>query len=87
MKMHLSGAAVLVLIASSPFAWGQQLTFEYIDTDGNGSLSKEEVAAIAVRFPGRPDPEDVFARWDANNDGKVTKQEFESRPRSGQRSR
>lgn len=85
MKMHLSRAAALALIASSPFARGQQLTFEYIDTDGSGLLSKEEVAAIAVRFPGRPDPEDVFARWDANEDGQVTKQEFESRPRGGPR--
>lgn len=81
MKMHLSRVAALGLIASAPFAWGQQLTFEYVDTDGNGTLSKEEVATIAVRFPGRPDPDDVFARWDANNDGKVTKEEFESRPR------
>lgn len=81
MKMHLFRAAAFVLIAVAPSAWGQQLTFEYVDSDANGSLSKEEVAAIAVRFPGRPDPEDVFERWDADGDGQVTKEEFDSRPR------
>jgi hypothetical protein len=83
MKMHLSRAAALALIASAPFAWGQQLTFEYVDSDRNGTLSKEEVAAIAVRFPGNPDPDDVFERWDANADGQVTPEEFDDRPRGG----
>jgi len=26
---------------------------------------------------------DVFGRWDANKDGSVSKQEFDSRPRGG----
>lgn len=87
MKMHLFRAAVLTLILSTPFAWGQQLTFEYLDTDNNGWLSKVEVAAFAGRIPGQPNPEDVFARWDANKDGQVSKQEFDARPRGGPQSR
>lgn len=86
MKMHLFRLAAFVSIAVAPFAWGQQLTFEYVDTDSSGTLSKEEVAAIAVRFPGNPDPDDVFERWDANGDGQVTPQEFDDRPRGGPRS-
>jgi Ca2+-binding EF-hand superfamily protein len=85
MKMHLSRAAALVMIAIAPLAWGQQqrLTFEYLDTDKNGSLSKEEVAAFAGRVPSKPKPEELFARWDTDKDGTVSKQEFEARPRSG----
>jgi hypothetical protein len=32
---------------------------------------------------GPPDPAQVFARWDTNGDGKVTKAEFDARPRPG----
>jgi Ca2+-binding EF-hand superfamily protein len=85
MKMYPARAAVLVLIAGAPFAWGQQqqLSFEYLDTDSNGSLSKEEVAAFATRIPRRPNPDEVFARWDTNKDGQVSKEEFDGRPRGG----
>ena len=84
MKMHVSRAAALVLIASAPLAWGQQqrLTFEYLDTNKDGSLSKEEVATFAERIPSKPKPEEVFVRWDTDKDGKVSKQEFDARPRS-----
>lgn len=83
MKNHVCRAAVLVLIASAPLAFGQQgrLTFEYLDTDASGWLSKEEVAAFAGRIPGQPDPDEVFARWDGNNDGQVSREEFDDRPR------
>jgi hypothetical protein len=30
---------------------------------------------------GPPDPAQIFARWDTNGDGKVTKAEFDARPR------
>lgn len=83
MRTHLSRAAAIVLIASAPLAWGQQqqLTFEPLDTDQDGWLSKEEVAAFAARIPNRPNADEVFARWDTNNDGKVSKEEFDTRPR------
>jgi Ca2+-binding EF-hand superfamily protein len=86
MKMHLSKAAALVLIASAPLAWGQQrqFSFEYLDTDKDGSLSQEEVANFATRIPSKPKPEEVFGRWDTNTDGKVTKEEFDTRPRGNQ---
>lgn len=32
---------------------------------------------------GPPDPAQIFARWDTNGDGKVTKAEFDARPRPG----
>jgi Ca2+-binding EF-hand superfamily protein len=85
MKTHVSIAAALVLIASAPTTWAQQqgrLTFEYLDTNKDGSLSVDEVATLAARIPSNPKPEELFARWDADKDGKVSKQEFDARPRN-----
>ncbi len=63
-------------------------TFDGLDKDKNGSLSKEEVAEWAKSLPPSPNgpprnPDDIFARWDTNKDGKVSKEEFENRPRGG----
>jgi hypothetical protein len=61
-------------------------TFAGLDTNKNGSLTKEEVGAF---FAGRggpqgaPNVDDIFGRWDANKDGSVSQQEFDSRPRQG----
>ena len=83
MKMQVSIAAALVLIATAPLAWGQQrLTFEFLDQNKDGSLSVEEVGTVAGRIPAKPKPEDLFARWDTDKDGKVSKQEFDARPRN-----
>lgn len=62
-------------------------TFDALDTDKNGSLSKPEVAAFFAGRPGgpqgAPNADAVFGRWDANGDGSVSKEEFDSRPRQG----
>jgi len=61
-------------------------TFSGLDTNKNGSLTKEEIGAF---FAGRggpqgvPNVDDIFGRWDANKDGSVSQQEFDSRPRQG----
>ena len=100
--MLSASAAVVLLGARIASAQPQPPTFEEIDKDKNGSLSKDEVAAFieARRAAGRaggggggpppgaggggpPDPAQIFARWDTNGDGKVTKEEFEARPRGG----
>jgi hypothetical protein len=101
-----ASAAVVLLGARLAGAQPQPPTFEEIDKDKNGSLSKDEVAAWfearraagnrgaggggATGGPppgaggaGPRDPAQIFARWDANADGKVTKEEFEARPRGG----
>lgn len=79
--------AVTLFAGTAVFA--QQFTpptFDGIDKDKNGSLSKQEVAAWVATIPaggpnGPPNADDVFGRWDANKDGSVSKQEFDSRPR------
>lgn len=84
--LSLLGALTLVV---GTHAFAQQFTpptFDGIDKDKNGSLSKQEVAAWVATIPaggpnGPPNADDVFGRWDANKDGSVSKQEFDSRPR------
>ena len=85
--------AALLLGARLAGAQPAPPSFADIDKDKNGSLSKEEVAAwlAARRAPGAgaggqgqgapPDPAQVFARWDTNGDGSVSKAEFDARPR------
>lgn len=56
-----------------------------IDTDKNGSLSQAEVGVWVATIPAGPQgalsAADVFGRWDANEDGSVSRQEFDGRPR------
>ncbi len=94
--------ATLVFISRLASAQPGPPSFDQIDKDKNGSLSKEEVVAFfnerraggggPPRGPGAggppggggpPDPAQIFARWDTNHDGKVTKAEFDARPRPG----
>ncbi len=72
-------------------------SFDAMDKNKDGVLTKDEVVAFfeARRAAGGgagaggppggggspPDPAQIFARWDANGDGKVTKAEFDARPR------
>jgi hypothetical protein len=63
-------------------------TFDGIDTDKNGSLSQAEVGVWVATIPaggpnGPPNAATVFGNWDANKDGSVSRQEFDSRPRPG----
>ena len=87
MKIRLSLVSAFALLIGAQ-AWAQQFTpptFDGIDKDKNGSLSKTEVAAWVATIPGGPNgppnADEVFARWDANKDGSVSKQEFDGRPR------
>jgi hypothetical protein len=60
-------------------------TFDGLDTDKSGSLSKQEVGAFFAGRPAGPqgavNVDDVFGRWDADKNGSVSKQEFDNRPR------
>jgi hypothetical protein len=96
-KTSVMLASALVLVATARIGWTQSggPTFEQLDKDGNGSLSKEEVSAYFAQLPRRGggaqqggqangrgfNVDRVFSRWDANGDGKVTKEEFDNRPR------
>lgn len=89
-KTIFAASAVLTLIATSAaFAQqgGARITFESLDTDSDGVVTKEEFKAN-FKPPGRdgraPDPEMVFGRWDADGNGEITAEEYENRPRRQQ---
>ncbi len=72
----------LLALGLAPLAFGQgmgmgvMVSFADMDTDGNGTLSKEEIGKVvpAARL------DQAFSRWDADEDGKVTEEEFKNRP-------
>ena len=77
-------ASVLALFAGNAYAQGmgggggggmggggERPTFASLDTDGNGSISKEEVMAFN---PDRADA--IMGNIDGNGDGTVTEEEF-----------
>lgn len=95
----LFAASAVTLLLGARLAGAQPgpPSFDAIDKNKDGVLAKEEVVAFfeARRAAGGgggggagaggapPDPAQIFARWDANGDGKVTKAEFDARPRPG----
>jgi hypothetical protein len=88
MRTHISLASALALAVGAQIVSAQQFTpptFDGLNTDKNDSLSKEEVAAWVANIPAGPNgpisADDVFGRWDANKDGSVSKEEFDTRPR------
>jgi hypothetical protein len=87
MRTQVSLASTLVLTLGAQIASAQFTppTFDGIDTDKNGSLSKEEVGVWVATIPAGPNgavsADEVFGRWDANKDGSVSKEEFDARPR------
>lgn len=90
--LFAASAATLLLGARLAVAQRVPLSFEAIDKNKDGVLIKDEVVAFfearraaggGAGGGGPPDPAQVFARWDANGDGKVTKAEFDARPRPG----
>lgn len=55
------------------------MTFDAIDTDGDGCLDKDEFVSGAVRLGmNQAEAYKLFAQIDANGDGVVTRQEFAS---------
>ena len=93
MRIRLAFVSAVTLLIGA-HAWAQPPagftppTFDGLDKDKNGSLSKQEVADWVKSLPANPNgpprnADDIFARWDTNKDGKISKEEFENRPRGG----
>lgn len=83
----VTSALLLTMAATTAFAQqgaGRGITFESLDADGDGVVTKEEFAEN-FKPPARegrtPNVEAAFARFDADEDGKITKEEFDNRPR------
>ena len=87
-KIIFAASALFILVAASPAiaqqGGGGQITFESLDTDGNGTITKEEFKAN-FNPPARDgrtiDPERAFGRFDADGNGEISAEEFENRPR------
>ncbi|MGI9271590.1 MAG: EF-hand domain-containing protein [Woeseiaceae bacterium] len=89
-KTIFAASAMLSLIAGSAALaqqGGGRITFESLDADGDGVVTKEEFKAN-FNPPGRdgraPDPEMVFGRWDADGNGEISAEEYENRPQRRQ---
>jgi Ca2+-binding EF-hand superfamily protein len=54
---------------------GNDVSFQMLDRNGDGSLSGDELAAGAA--PAAEEPAAVFARIDGNHDGRVTREEWQ----------
>ena len=94
MKKTIFAATALITLVATSAALAQQggggggITFESLDTDGDGIVTKEEFTEN-FKPPGRngnppPDPEMVFGRIDADGNGEISAEEFENRPRRQQ---
>ena len=94
MKIRFFAASALLTLIATSAAFAQQggggepITFESLDADGDGVITKEEFTEN-FNPPGRngnppPDPEMVFGRWDADGNGEISAEEYENRPRRGQ---
>ena len=90
-KTIFAASAVLALIAgSAAFAqqgMGDPITFESLDADGDGTVTKAEFTENfnpPARNGRTADPAMVFDRWDADGNGEITAEEYENRPRRPQ---
>jgi Ca2+-binding EF-hand superfamily protein len=54
---------------------GNDVSFQMLDRNGDGSLSGEELSAGAA--PAAEEPAAAFARIDGNHDGRVTREEWQ----------
>ena len=84
MKRLMTTTAAAVLTLSAQFVLAQGLNFAAADADSDGELSPEEIAALPFVQDGRADVETVLTRWDTDNSGTVSEEEFElGRQRAG----
>ncbi len=82
----LLAAAAMILAGQLAIAQGMgmaQLSFSNIDSDSNGELSADEIAALPFVQSGQVGADQIMTRWDADSSGTVSEEEFNNRPRPG----
>ena len=75
---------LLTFAAQSVLAQGMAaMTFAGLDTDSDGAISAEELAASPPVQNGFVAAEALMTAWDADGSGSVSEEEFNSRPQGG----
>lgn len=75
-------AATMGLAGQAAVAQGMGMgppNFAGIDTDSNGELSADEIAALPFVQGGQQTADQVLTRWDTDSSGTVSEEEFNSR--------
>jgi len=75
-------AATFALAAQAALAQGMGMgvpNFAGIDTDSNGELSADEIAALPFVQGGQQSADQILTRWDTDSSGTVSEEEFNSR--------
>ncbi len=92
MKKTIFAASALITLVATSAAFAQQggggaISFESLDANGDGKVTKEEFTENfnpPARNGRTPDPEMVFGRWDGDGNGEITAEEYENRPQRQQ---
>tara|TARA_B100000029_G_C16761938_1_gene662174 strand:+ start:133 stop:381 length:249 start_codon:yes stop_codon:yes gene_type:complete len=72
----MTSTAAAVLTLTTQFVLAQPPSFSDADTDSDGELSPEEIAALPFVQDGRADVATVLTRWDTDTSGTVSEEEY-----------
>ena len=82
-KKLLLVPAGLVAAFAAQFAFAQgmaAMTFAGLDTDTDGEISAEELAAAPPVANGFVEADTIMTAWDADGNGSISEEEFNNRP-------
>jgi hypothetical protein len=71
------------LVSKAEFIAARDARFDVLDTNHDGFLVRDEMAAAAPGLRGRMMLPVMFPQFDSNGDGKVSRQEFSAAPAPG----
>ncbi|HNQ76430.1 MAG TPA: EF-hand domain-containing protein [Pseudothauera hydrothermalis] len=71
------------LVSKAEFIAARDARFDVLDTNRDGFLVRDEMAAAAPGLRGRMMLPVMFPQFDSNGDGKVSRQEFSAAPAPG----
>ena len=83
MKKFIIAPMALMLAFAAQFALAQgmaAMTFAGLDTDSDGAISAEELAAAPPVANGFVEADALMTAWDSDGNGSVSEEEFDNRP-------